>query len=88
MGLGNRQSGNFEQPGKTFTGDLFIAATGTGTQLNPTTAYPSLTAGRFISVANPYASAIDPTQIIKINLKDAYTIWDPTMTGNYGLGGI
>jgi len=88
IGLGGTGSPvTLSSRGKLFTGDLFIAATGTGTQLNPTTAYPSLTAGRFISVANPYASAIDPTQIIKINLKDAYTIWDPTMTGNYGLGG-
>jgi len=88
IGLGGTGSPvTLSSRGKLYTGDLYIAASGTGTQLNPTAAYPSLTAGRFISVANPYASAIDPTLIIKTNLKDAYTVWDPTMTGSYGLGG-
>ncbi len=52
-------------------------------------------AGKMVSIGNPYASAIDFT-LFNFSLNDSqiysadslkYWIWDPTLTGSYGLGG-
>jgi hypothetical protein len=45
-------------------------------------------AGKFQSVGNPYASTIDFSQITSSNIQSSYTAWDPTLGGDYGLGGF
>ncbi|MEO6489428.1 MAG: T9SS type A sorting domain-containing protein, partial [Ferruginibacter sp.] len=44
---------------------------------------PSIGAGLFGALGNPYASAIDFTKLTKNNLQDVYYMWDPQM-GTYG----
>ena len=44
-------------------------------------------AGKFQSIGNPYASAIDFTKISFSNNLSSYIAWDPTLSGTYGLGG-
>lgn len=60
-----------------------------GTFLPPTTAIPNIP-GLFVSVGNPYASAINFENTDRTNLSDSYIIWDPQLTNNavsqYGLG--
>jgi hypothetical protein len=46
-----------------------------------------VTAGKFQSVGNPYASVIDFSKIKTTNIESAFRAWDPTLGGNYGLGG-
>jgi len=43
--------------------------------------------GKFQSVGNPYASAIDFSKINSTNIESSYIAWDPTLGGGYGLGG-
>ena len=43
--------------------------------------------GKFQCVGNPYASAIDFSKITSTNIQSSYTAWDPTLGGNYGVGG-
>lgn len=43
--------------------------------------------GKFQCIGNPYASAIDFTKINFSNKQTSYVAWDPSMEGNYGLGG-
>ncbi|RYE20003.1 MAG: hypothetical protein EOP51_18770, partial [Sphingobacteriales bacterium] len=61
----------------------------------PTTPAPATTVllptsinGYFISVANPLASTIDFDKVLvhSTGIKDAYSVWDPTPSGNYGVG--
>ena len=44
-------------------------------------------AGKFESVGNPYASALDLRSISKTT-QDFFTVWDPKLGGAYGLGGF
>ena len=44
-------------------------------------------AGKFQSVGNPYASAIDFEKINSSNIGSNYIAWDPTLGGIYGFGG-
>lgn len=67
-------------------GKIYIGASG-GTPLPPPTVnFNGLTTGEFISIANPFASVIDPTVTTTTNLKSAYTVWDPSNYGNFGVG--
>jgi hypothetical protein len=52
------------------------------------TAIP-VTAGATVSIANPYASAIDLRNLTYSGLAGgpAFYVWDPKLTGTYGLGG-
>lgn len=60
-----------------------------GTLIPPATAVPYIP-GTFVSVGNPYASAINYYSTTRENLSDSYIIWDPQLTSNeysqYGLG--
>ncbi|MEO8853665.1 MAG: hypothetical protein ABI359_07800, partial [Ginsengibacter sp.] len=42
---------------------------------------------KFESVGNPYASTIDFSKLQTQNLTNAYIAWDPTLGGDYGVGG-
>ena len=67
-------------------GKLYIGSTG-GTALPPpNVSFNGLTTGEFVSIANPFASVIDPTITTATNLKSAYTVWDPSNWGNFGAG--
>ncbi len=44
-------------------------------------------AGKLISIANPYASAVDMRNIAKSNVQDFFYVWDSKLSGSYGLGG-
>ena len=44
-------------------------------------------AGKFQSVGNPYASAIDFSKLATSNTQSSYIAWDPTLGGEYGVGG-
>lgn len=43
--------------------------------------------GQLQSIGNPYASAIDFTKISKTNIDNNFYVWDPSLLGNYGVGG-
>ena len=43
-------------------------------------------AGKFASIGNPYASALDMRMITKTGLKDFFYVWDPKLAGSKGLG--
>lgn len=47
----------------------------------------SVLPGKFQCVGNPYASVIDFTKINTTNIESSYTAWDPTLGGDYGVGG-
>lgn len=66
-------------------GKLYIGNSGSGIT-PPTINYTALAVGDFISIANPFASAIDPTIITASGLKQEYSVWDPTDWGSYGVG--
>lgn len=67
-------------------GKIYIGSTG-GTPLPPpAVSFTGLTTGEFISIGNPFASVIDPTVTSATNLKPAYTVWDPSATGNFNAG--
>lgn len=46
-------------------------------------------AGNWISVGNPFASAVDFTQLkaASANINNSFNVWDPSLYGSYGLGG-
>ena len=46
-----------------------------------------VTAGKFASIGNPYASALDMRNITKTGLKDFFYVWDPNLGGSSGFGG-
>lgn len=65
-------------------GQLYTASAG---QLPPSS---SVAANSFESVGNPYASAIDFTQISKPGpafIDNTFYVWDPTLAGSQNLGG-
>ncbi len=47
----------------------------------------SVAPGEFQSIGNPYASVIDFSKINSSNIESSYRAWDPTLGGDYGLGG-
>ncbi len=51
-----------------------------------TIGFGALLANQFVSVGNPFASAIDLRAIGKTNVSDIYYVWDPKLGGSYGLG--
>lgn len=60
----------------------------TGTLLTGTLPSISVTADKLQSVGNPYASVVDFTLISKnANIDDLFYVWDPYLSGAYGLGG-
>ncbi|MFT3980903.1 MAG: GEVED domain-containing protein [Ferruginibacter sp.] len=67
-------------------GKLYVGTSGLGVLAPPAVSYTGLPAGRFISVANPYASAIDASSMTISGLNNGFYIWDPTISGNYGVG--
>ncbi|MBS1497204.1 MAG: hypothetical protein JSU03_04010 [Bacteroidetes bacterium] len=64
----------------------------TGTIYQPTAPAPSVTVpvGKFATVGNPYASAIDlnymKTNGYFSNLNNDVIVWDPSLAGSYGAG--
>jgi hypothetical protein len=46
----------------------------------------SVTAGKFASIGNPFASPIDIRKFDTVNLTSTFYVWDPKLTGSYGLG--
>ena len=60
------------EKGTLFTGDTTISL-GTG----------SAAGNYFISIGNPYASAIDFTKLTRTNLNSSFYLWDPKL-GTYG----
>ncbi len=47
----------------------------------------SVQAGRFASIANPYASAIDFSKLSRTGgVQNVFYVWDPRLTGTYGYG--
>lgn len=46
----------------------------------------SVLAGKFASIGNPYASPIDLRKLDTVNLTSTFYVWDPKLTGTYGLG--
>jgi hypothetical protein len=42
--------------------------------------------GKYLSAGNPYASAVSLTSIVKRNLDSSFYLWDPVLSGSYGIG--
>ncbi|HPH86324.1 MAG TPA: T9SS type A sorting domain-containing protein, partial [Ferruginibacter sp.] len=53
----------------------------TGTQPEP------VSASNFTLIGNPYASAIDFGSLTRNNVQNTMYVWDPKLSGSYGLGG-
>jgi hypothetical protein len=47
----------------------------------------TVAASNFTLLANPYPSAIDFSALRRDNVKNSFYIWDPELTGAFGLGG-
>ena len=47
----------------------------------------TVSASKFASVGNPYAASLDMRNITKTGMKDFFYLWDPNLSGSYGLGG-
>lgn len=47
----------------------------------------TVAASNFTLIANPYPSAVDFSLLRRDNVKNAFYIWDPELTGTFGLGG-
>ncbi len=71
------------------TEPTILRTNGTLTQGNQTAFISSTGTGRTL-VANPYASPIDMETIFTgtTNLAQDMYVWDPALTGNYGVGGF
>ncbi len=46
----------------------------------------SIPAGKYAAIGNPYASAVDLRSIDTTNTTQVFYLWDPLLTGTYGLG--
>ncbi len=57
----------------------------TGTLKTGTLVFPAI-ANRYTAIGNPYASAIDVRKLDTANLTSVLYVWDPKLTGEYGLG--
>ena len=62
---------NLRSKGNLVTGNQSVAIPGTE---------------QFISIGNPYASAIDMTKVIQTNGSDFFYVWNPGDFGQYGYG--
>ena len=80
---------NFNAGNSPSTSPTVLRATGTLTQGMQTVTVPSTGTGRTL-VANPYASPIDMEPIFSgtTNLAQDMYIWDPSLTGLFGVGGF
>ncbi len=47
----------------------------------------SVPAGKFESYGNPYPSRIDLRSVLKNNIANAFTVWNPNIPGLYNVGG-
>jgi hypothetical protein len=58
------------------------------TPFNPPPSVP-VTANRYQTFGNPYASRIEFNKVFQLStgIRDVYYVWDPKLNGNYGLGG-
>lgn len=75
-------------PTPTATNATTLRTNGTVTQGTQAAVVVSATGTGRTLVANPYASPIDFESIQgTANLNQTFYIWDPTLTGNYGVGG-
>ncbi len=80
---------NYTAANAPATSHTVLRTTGTLTQGNQSAFISSTGTGRTL-VANPYASPIDMENIFTgtTNLAQDMYIWDPSLTGNYGVGGF
>jgi len=80
---------NYAAANTPATSPTVLRANGTLTQGNQSAFISSTGTGRTL-VANPYASPIDMENIFSgtANLAQNMYIWDPALTGNYGVGGF
>jgi len=83
---GDRKANNLNSPATPTIlrtrGKLYSPASG----YNPPASI--VDAGKFQSIGNPYASVIDFTKItISPEIENSFIVWDPTLGGDYGLGG-
>jgi hypothetical protein len=75
MGVGQGDAPNatvLRMKGNLRTGDVILNSTNTVIG--------------FQSIGNPYASRIEFSKVSKTNIVNAFHIWDPTLTGAFGLG--
>lgn len=70
-------------PANSLTSSTILRTTGT---LKTGNQVFNISAGKYGSVGNPYASAIDLRQLDTLNLTSTFYVWDPKLTGTYGLG--
>jgi hypothetical protein len=47
----------------------------------------TVAANNFTLLSNPNPSAVDFSQLRRTNVKNSFYIWDPELTGAFGLGG-
>ncbi len=71
-------------PANALTAATILRSTGT---LKTGNQAFTITANKFGAVGNPYASAIDLRKLDTLNLTSTFYVWDPKLTGFYGLGG-
>ena len=66
-----------------------LRSTGTLTQGGQASITVSSTPGNYTLVANPYASPIDMENVLSpvSNLDKSFHVWDPNLSGTYGVGG-
>ncbi len=70
-------------PANSTTSPTILRTTGT---LKTGNQVFTITATKFGAVGNPYASAIDLRKIDTLNLTSTFYVWDPKLSGGYGLG--
>ncbi len=80
---------NYNAANSPFTSPTVLRANGLLTQGNQSAFISSTGTGRTL-VANPYASPIDMEPVFAgtVNLAQDMYIWDPALTGNFGVGGF
>ena len=47
----------------------------------------AVAASKFAAIGNPYAATLDMRNISRTGIKDFFYLWDPKLSGAYGLGG-
>lgn len=58
-----------------------------GTLLTGTLPAVIVSAGKYQSIGNPYASRIEFSKLSRNNVDDVFYLWDPLLYGYYGFGG-
>lgn len=85
---GDRSVTSSSLPSKSTT----LRITGSIYQASDAPPVISVPRGKFMSVGNPYASAINMVNLTRSGVIDSYVIWDPRLTNSanssYGLGGF